>query len=391
MEILARAQQLERSGRDVIHLEIGEPDFPTPPRVLEAAAECLRKGHVRYTPAAGLPELRAAIASHYQTRYGAAIAPERIVVTPGASGAFLLALGLLLEPGEQVALADPGYPCYRNFVQLFGGEPLNVPVNMDTRFQLEPSLLEDHWSRGLSGVIVASPGNPAGTSLTIAALQEIIGQAADRDGFVISDEIYHGLEYGRPLPTAAQFSSEALVINSFSKYFGMTGWRLGWVVVPAALVGPAEKLAQNIFIAPSTPSQVAALASFSPENLAELERRRVELQERRDFLVRGLVDLGFRIGAKPEGAFYVFADCSGLTSDSATFAASLLEETGVAITPGMDFGYNHPHRYLRFAYTTPISRLDEALQRLGEFIRRVKPPVQEAMLDCTPLVSPSSL
>jgi aspartate/methionine/tyrosine aminotransferase len=336
--------------------------------VLEAAQAFLRAGQVRYTPAAGLPELRAAIAGHYRRRHGIEIPPRRIVITPGASGGFLLVLALLVEPGAAVAVADPGYPCYPNFIRLYGGEPRTVPVTAATALQLCPELLEPLWGGGLRGLIVASPGNPTGAVMTEPSLRGLARQAQQHGGFLVSDEIYHGLEYGEPAATAAGISEEAFVVNSFSKYFGMTGWRLGWVVVPEAAVEAVERLAQNLFIAPPTPSQVAALASFDPDNLAELERRREILRERRDFLCEGLERLGFGIGQRPAGAFYVYAECGRLTADSAAFASRLLEATGVAVTPGLDFGIHAPEAHLRFAYTTPIPRLAEGLRRLGAFL-----------------------
>lgn len=368
MEILARAQALEQEGRDIIHLEVGEPDFPTPPSVLAAASRCLGEGRVRYTPAAGLPELREAIAAFYRSRYGLALPPRRIIVTPGASGAFLLLFGLLLEAGDRIAMTAPGYPCYPNFVRLYGGIPVTVPVAADTDFHFSPELLATPLRRGLKGVIVASPANPTGSVLAPDRLAQLVNQVCGSAAFFLADEIYHGLEYGEASASALQFSETALVVNSFSKYFGMTGWRLGWAVVPDSWVAAAERLAQNIFIAASTPAQVAALAAFSPENLAELERRRQLLKERRDHLCRGLEALGFRVAAPPMGAFYVYAECAALTADSRRFAAEMLECTGVAVTPGHDFGGERPERFLRFSYTAPLPRLDEALRRIQSFL-----------------------
>jgi aspartate/methionine/tyrosine aminotransferase len=370
MEILARAKALERAGRDIIHMEIGEPDFPAPPLVVEAALEFIRRGDVKYTPASGLAELREAIAEYYGKRYGMAVAAERIFITPGASGGFLLAMGLLLGADARIALADPGYPCYANFVRLFGGVPCFVPVEESTGFHLNVNLLQQYWDDRMTGTVIASPANPTGSIMPPQVLRDILEYVHRRDGFVISDEIYHGLEYGEPSRTALEFSSHSFVVNSFSKYFGMTGWRLGWLVVPEDFIGDAERLAQNIFISAPTHSQVAALASFTEENLRELERRRLIFQERRDFLCSRLEEIGFAIRAKPEGAFYVFADCSRFSPDSHAFAMRLLAEAGVAVTPGVDFGVNHPERYLRFCYTASLERLGEAMERIGEFVRR---------------------
>ncbi|BBL74294.1 aminotransferase class I/II-fold pyridoxal phosphate-dependent enzyme [Methylomagnum ishizawai] len=369
MEILARAQALEREGRDVVHMEIGEPDFPTPPWVVEAALAAIRDGEVKYTPAAGLPELREAIAAYYGRRYGVRVEPRRVFVTPGASGGFLLALGLWVEPGAGVALADPGYPCYANFVRLFEGVPHLVPVDAADRFHLSRERVARHWGGGMRGAVVASPANPTGTLIEPGVLRELIGFVQERGGFVVSDEIYHGLEYGAPSPTALEFSDEVFVVNSFSKYFGMTGWRVGWVVVPEGFVAAAERLAQNIFISTATPSQIAALAAFAEENIRELEGRRGLFRERRDFLWAGLRELGFGIPARPEGAFYIYADCGPFSRDSQDFARSLLAETGVALTPGLDFGKHRPEGFIRLCYTAPLARLAEGLARIGGFVR----------------------
>jgi aspartate/methionine/tyrosine aminotransferase len=376
MEILSRAKALEEQGRDILHMEIGEPDFPAPPLVVEAALGFIRSGNVKYTPAGGLPELREAIAAYYGRRYGVQVAAERIFITPGASGGFLLSLGLLLGAGDKVALADPGYPCYSNFVRLFGGIPCLVPVDETTGFHLSADLLRNIWDDRMTGIVLASPANPTGSMIAPDIFEGVLDYVGRQAGFVISDEIYHGLEYGQRSRTALELSPRAFVINSFSKYFGMTGWRLGWVVVPDGLAGEAEKLAQNIFISAPAHSQAAALASFAEENLNELERRRFLFEERRDFLCAGLEEIGFVIKARPEGAFYVFADCSRFTGDSYGFAMDLLAETGVAVTPGLDFGANHPERYLRFCYTIPLERLAAALERIGEFVRRKAPKAQ---------------
>jgi aspartate/methionine/tyrosine aminotransferase len=371
MEILAQARALERQGADIVHLEIGEPDFPTPRRVVEAAVRYVQHGYVTYTPAGGLPELRAAIAAYYGKRYGVPLDPERVFVTPGASGAFLLALGMVLQPGQGVALADPGYPCYGNFVHLFGGNPVFVPVDERTNYHLSPQLLQACWDKNVGGAIISSPGNPTGTLMASQVLNGLAELVDQRAGFLISDEIYHGLEYGPPCRSALEFSSRTLIVNSFSKYFGMTGWRLGWLVVPENLIAAAEKLAQNIFISAPAHSQVAAVAAFSEENLKELEERKRVFQERRDFLCRGLQEIGFVLKARPEGAFYVYADCSHLSLDSYSLALRLLNEVGVAVTPGLDFGLNRPQCHLRFCYTVAVNRLAEGLRRMGDFARNV--------------------
>ncbi|WP_347989229.1 pyridoxal phosphate-dependent aminotransferase [Methylomonas sp. AM2-LC] len=370
MELLQRAQQLEQQGRDIIHMEIGEPDFTTPSAVLAAGKDCLNTGEIKYTAAAGLPTLRTAIAKFYQQQYAVNLDPRRVIVTPGASGAFLLAFGISLNPGNSVLMADPCYPCNDNFVRLFDAETQFVPVGADTDYQLNAELINKHWRKSTKGVLIASPSNPTGTLIGNAGLQTAIQQVDTLGGCFYSDEIYHGLVYGDQAQTALAYSDDAFVINSFSKFFGMTGWRIGWLVVPEAFINVAEKLAQNIFIATPTHSQYAALAAFSSENLQELFSRRDELKLRRDFLYENLLRLGFRIPCKPEGAFYVYADCSAFTNDSFQFAKDLLEVEGVAVTPGKDFGYNQPEKHIRFAYTASIPRMTTAITRLERFICR---------------------
>ena len=370
MDLLHRAKQLEAMGRDIIHMEIGEPDFPTPQPIIDAGIQLLQTGQVKYTPAAGLPELRAKIAAFYQQRYGVNIAKEKIFVTPGASGAFLLALSASLNAGETLLMADPCYPCNSNFVSLFDGKTSTIAVDASTHYQLTSTLIRQHWTPTTKGVLIASPSNPTGTLIAPDDLKLAIQAVNALGGCFYSDEIYHGLVYGHDAVTALTYSDEVFVINSFSKYFGMTGWRIGWLVVPDAFIEATEKLAQNIFIATSTHSQYAALAAFDNETLAELEQRRAEFANRRDFLYERLSGLGFNIPAKPEGAFYIYADCRRFTEDSFKFALDFLEAEGVAITPGKDFGRHEANHTLRFAYTTSIDRMAEAMQRLERFINK---------------------
>lgn len=372
MDILARARAMESEGRDVIHMEIGEPDFPTPSLVVEAALRFIRNGDVKYTPAGGLPELRESIAAYYKQRYGVSVGVERVFITPGATGGLLLAMGLLLGAGDRVGLTDPGYPCYSNFVRLYDGQPRLIPVDEATGFHLNADLLRDCWDDRMTGVVIASPANPTGAVIAPDVFRELMAYIERQGGFVVSDEIYHGLEYGQPSITALAFSPRAFVVNSFSKYFGMTGWRLGWVVVPEEYVSAAERLAQNIFISAPTHSQVAALASFNAENQLELERRRLVLGERRDLLCERLSGLGFSINARPDGAFYVYADCSRFSPDSQALAKRLLKDAGVAITPGLDFGVHRPEVHLRFCYTLAKDRLIEGMDRIAEFLRRFR-------------------
>ena len=368
MELLQRAKQLEAEGRDIIHMEIGEPDFPTPQAVIDAGRALLKTGEVKYTAAAGLPELRRCVAENYQHQYGVKLDPARVFITPGASGAFLLAFGISLNPGEQVMMADPCYPCNDNFVRLFDGCTHFVNVDARTEYQLTAELISQNWRESSKGVLVASPSNPTGTLLSSADLKAAIMQVQQFNGCFYSDEIYHGLIYDQPAVSALAFSDEAFVINSFSKYFGMTGWRVGWLVVPDNFVEAAEKLAQNIFISTTTHSQYAALASFSTENMAELERRRLEFKARRDFLYENLLRLGFKIACKPEGAFYIYADCSQFTDNSFEFCRKLLEQEGVAVTPGRDFGVYRADQHIRFAYTASLDRMAAALKRLERFL-----------------------
>jgi aspartate/methionine/tyrosine aminotransferase len=370
MELLTRAKQLEAQGRDIIHMEVGEPDFPTPPAVVEAARARLSDGRIFYTPALGLPELRQAIADFYLHRYRFSVPASRIVVTAGASGALLLALACLAEPGGEWLLCDPGYPCNANFIRGFEGVPVGIPVLPENAYQPTPDAVERHWSPRASGALLASPTNPTGTLIGAQTLREIAAFIRAKRGCLIVDEIYHGLTYGRDADTALEFGEDIFVVQSFSKYFNMTGWRLGWLVVPEKFVRDIEKLAQNFFISPSTPAQYAALAAFTPETLALLEERRAEFQRRRDFLIPALEGLGFRLHAKPEGAFYIYADCGALSSDSARFARDLLESAGVATTPGIDFGVRAPETHLRFAYAAGIDRLEEAVARIRSFIAR---------------------
>jgi aspartate/methionine/tyrosine aminotransferase len=368
MEIQTLARELEAAGRDVIHLEIGEPDFRTPVPIVEAAHRALDAQPMNYTSALGIPPLREAIARFYADRYGVNVDPARIVVTAGSSAALLLAFGVLLDAGDEVLLADPSYPCNRHFVHALGGVPRLVPVGPYTRYQLTADLARAGWTAKTRVVMVASPSNPTGTMVPSTEMAALAALCRERGAAFIADEIYHGLTYGLDARTAVEAGEDVFVINSFSKYFQMTGWRLGWLVAPASHVREVEKLAQNLYISPATLSQHAALAAFRPETIAILEARRRELGARRDFLVPALESLGFRVPAKPEGAFYVYADCSALTGDSFAFAREVLVKAGIAITPGKDFGFAAPQKHVRIAYTQPVARLEEAVGRLRAFL-----------------------
>ena len=368
MELLARAKAMEAEGCDIIHMEVGEPDFPTPEPVIAAAQQHLASGRVFYTPALGLPELREAISTFYMTRYGIKVPAARIVVTAGASGALLIALACLATPGREWLLTDPGYPCNRHFVRAFEGVPIGIPVDASNNFQPTVCDLQQHWNKRTAGALFASPANPSGTMLDASQLAAIAQFVRQHDGQLIVDEIYHGLTYERDAATALMYGEDIFVVQSFSKYFNMTGWRLGWLVVPECFIRDIEKLAQNFFISPSTPAQYAALAAFSPETIEILELRRDEFRRRRDFLAPELAKLGFLVAAKPEGAFYIYADCSAFTKKSEKFASELLESTGVAVTPGIDFGVNATQNHLRFAYTTGVEKLAEAVDRIRRHI-----------------------
>jgi len=368
MDILARAQALEAAGRDIIHLEIGEPDFATPAPIVEAGVAALRTGHTHYTGALGLPTLREAIAGFYATRWQATVSPARVVVTPGASGALLLALGLLAGPGDDVLMADPGYPCNRHFARFCNARAISVPVDATSGFQLTLELIQRHATPATRAVLIASPSNPTGTSISPAELARIHDWCADRGVALIVDEIYLGLTYDDIEYSAARWD-DVFVINSFSKYFQMTGWRLGWLVAPAWAISDLERLAQNLFLAAPTPAQHAALAAFSPATLDELEARKAELRDRRDYLLPALRERGFVIPVQAHGAFYLYADCSRFTEDSQAFAGQLLDHAGVAATPGIDFGTHQAVRHIRFAYTQPLPRLAEAMTRLDNFLQ----------------------
>ena len=371
MELLARARELEAAGHDIVHMEIGEPDFPTPEPVIRAVRQAIAEGDVHYTPATGLRALREAIAGFYLHHYGVLVDPGRIVVTPGASGALLLVLGSLLNPGQTVLMADPGYPCNRNFVRFLDGHSCAIPVNAASGYQLTAQQVQSHWDTNTAAVLVASPSNPTGTVIPAPELLAIGQIATERSGRLIVDEIYHGLIYEGDDESVLVQNDEAFVINSFSKYFGLTGWRIGWVVAPPGTVADLDKLAQNLFLAAPTPAQHAALAAFQPETLSILEQRREVFRQRRDFLLQALRELGFTIPVTPQGAFYLYANCERFTTDSLAFAEKLLEEAAVAVTPGLDFGSNQPEKHLRFAYTTSLERLQEGVERLRAFTGKI--------------------
>lgn len=364
VEVLTRAKQLEAAGRDIVHMAAGEPDFATAEPIVDAAVVAMRAGLTKYTPAAGIPELRQAISDYYRSDYQLDISPERIVVTAGASGALMLLACLLAAPGDGVLMADPGYPCNRQFFRMVEAQAQLVPVGPEQRYQLTGSMADDHWQVNTRGVIVASPANPTGEVLSREQLVGLSEVCAARQGFLIVDEIYHGLSYDGAAPSVLSVSDDAFVINSFSKYFGMTGWRLGWIVAPPEAAVELEKIAQNLFISPPTVAQYAALAAFAPQTRVVLDQRRAEFARRRDFLFPALTDLGFAIPHKPAGAFYLYAGIDHFNMTTQAMCMSLLEEHGIAITPGIDFGDHMAQQHVRFSYTTGMPQLEEGVERL---------------------------
>jgi aspartate/methionine/tyrosine aminotransferase len=374
MELAKEAAQLERAGRDIIHMGIGEPDFTAPEPVIAAAADALRRGVTQYTGALGIAALREAIAGHYASVYGITIDPGRIVVTAGASAALLLACAALVDRDDEVLMPDPSYPCNRHFVAATEGKPVLVPSGPQARFQLTANDIERRWGPRTRGVLLASPSNPTGTSIEPAELKGIVEAVRARGGFTIVDEIYQGLWYDARPVSALSFSDDVVTVNSFSKYFNMTGWRLGWLVVPPAMVGAFEKLAQNLFICASALAQHAALACFEPETIAIYEARRLEFKRRRDYIVPALQRLGFSVPVMPDGAFYVYADCRGVphpaAGDSAALTRAMLHDAGVALVPGLDFGNDAPRNYVRVSYATAYSLLEDAVARLGRLFGR---------------------
>ncbi|RRQ20661.1 pyridoxal phosphate-dependent aminotransferase [Thiohalobacter thiocyanaticus] len=368
MRLLERARELEAQGRDVVHMEIGEPDFPTPAPVIEAGCRALAEGRVHYTPARGLAPLRAAVSHYYRDRYGVEVDPARILITPGATGALQLVLAALVDPGRRVMLTDPGYPCNRNLVRLFEGLAQPVPTGPDAGYQLTPALAAAHWQTDTAALLVATPANPSGTLLTDGELAGLAALSRERGAALIVDEIYQGLTYDTEDVTALALGEDIFVINSFSKYFGMTGWRLGWLVAPPDYAAELDVLAQNLFLAAPTVSQWAALAAFGEDTRILLEQRREAFQQRRDFLLPALRRLGFDIPVTPQGAFYLYANCRRLTDDSFDLSHRLLEEAGVAVTPGIDFGDYRAGEHVRFAYTTSLDALEKGVERLRRFL-----------------------
>ncbi len=369
MDVVAAAARLEAAGQRVIHMEIGQPAAAAPVSAISAAHAALATGRIGYTPSLGNASLRRRIARHYAERYGADIDPARIVITTGSSAGFMLAFLAMFEAGDRIAIANPSYPPYRNVLAALGCEAVPIDVTAATRFALAPTaLLAAHRGRPLKGVLVASPANPTGTMMTSDTLATLV-QAAEGEGVAfISDEIYHGLDYAFPAQTAVNVSADAVVINSFSKYFCMTGWRIGWMVVPEALIRPIERLQQNLAISVPTLSQVAAEAAF--DGYEEMEAVKHEYEVNRRILMEALPRAGFDRFLPVDGAFYLYADVSRFCSDSFDFARRMLEEAGVATTPGADFDPVHGRRFIRFCYAGATAEIAEAVERLTGLLKR---------------------
>ena len=368
VEVMEKAWAVEATGRSVVHLTAGEPDFGTPAPVVDAAARAIADGQVGYTSSIGIPALREAISRYYAERFNVEVPASRIVVTAGASAALVLAFGATLEARDEVILSDPGYPCNRNLIRLYDAEAVGAPVGPAENYQLTIESVAAHWSDRTRGVLICTPSNPTGTLIDAADLAELVRWTTNRGGLAFVDEIYGELVYDRPPSTALSSSSDAFVVNSFSKTFGMTGWRLGWLVCPEWALDAVTRLAQNLYISPPTPAQFGALAAFTPEVWEIVEQRRGLFLERRDLLVSGLRQLGFGVPVTPQGAFYVYARCDRF-GDSSEFVDRLLREAGVAVVPGNDFGLFEAEAHVRLSYTTSVDQIHEALARLDAFTR----------------------
>lgn len=368
MDVMAAAARIEAAGGHVIHMEVGQPAAGAPKTAIAAAHAALEAGRIDYTSALGIPSLRERIARHYRDAYGCTVSPDRIVVTTGSSGGFILAFLSMFEPGDRVAVTVPGYPPYRHILTALGCEPVLIETTNETRHALTgEALLAAHRKAPLKGVLVGSPANPTGTMMSKEALAGLIAAAEDAGIRFISDEIYHGLDYAFPAVTAAELSEHALVINSFSKYFCMTGWRVGWMVVPEILVRPIERLQQNLSISVPSLSQIAAEAAF--DGAAEMEEIKHGYQENRRILIEGLPKAGLTRFLPADGAFYLYADVSDFTSDSFDFAKKMLEQAHVAATPGVDFDPIHGRSFIRFSYARSAAEMREAVDRIAHWLK----------------------
>jgi aspartate/methionine/tyrosine aminotransferase len=370
MDVMAAAAKREAEGARVIHMEVGQPAAPAPQTAIKAAQEALAKGRISYTETLGIPSLRAAIARHYEETYDLALDPGRVGVTTGSSGGFILAFLALFEAGDRVALANPGYPPYRHILSALGCEPVLIPTSAETRWALTAkALLAEHKRKKLAGVVVASPANPTGTMMEADALARLIAVAEAEGIRVISDEIYHGLDYAFPAETAANLSERAVVINSFSKYFCMTGWRIGWIVAPENLVRTIERLQGNLAISVPTLAQVAAEAAF--DGKAEMEAVKHGYEQNRRILTEGLPKAGLDQFLPVDGAFYLYANIARFSDDSLDFAKRMLNDAGVAATPGIDFDPIDGRHFLRFCYAGSAAEMHEAVERIGNWLRSI--------------------
>ena len=368
VEMFKQAAALSSQGRDIISLGIGEPDFTAPTQVVETLHRAAEAGLSGYTSPAGLPVLRETIAHYYHTEFGAQVDPSRVVVTAGASGALLLAAMALINPGDEVLLPDPSYPANQNFIIAAGGVPRLIPSSAAQRFHLSVADVQQHWTPRTRGVLIASPSNPTGTTIGREELQALVTEVRSRGGFIIMDEIYLGLYYDGAPVSALTLDDDIVIINSFSKYFHMTGWRLGWMIAPTWMLPALDKLASNLCICAPSLAQHAAITCFEPEVMAVFEKRRLSFKQRRDYLLPELERLGLNVPVKPDGAFYIYLDISQYSQDSDDFAQRLLHGPGIATVPGRDFGPAHAATSLRLSYATRLDRLEEAVARLEDWL-----------------------
>ncbi len=367
MDILARVKQMEAAGEDIIHMEVGEPDFATDPAIMQAAVKALQDGESHYTAPAGLSALRQKLSHYYHNQLACSVDWQNIAVTPGASAAIQLVLSAILDPGDEIILTDPGYPCNRHVVRLLSAKDINVPLDENNGFVLTPEIIEPYITARTRAVMIASPSNPTGTVYSRQQIKLLADYCEQKGLHLVVDEIYQGLQYGSEIFSAAEISSRIWVINSFSKYFGMTGFRLGWLLVPDGLMPAIEKLIQNLFLAPVTIAQHAAIAALSAPVLIAHKKKVALFRQRRDYLMPQLQALGFNIAAPPDGAFYLYANCQKWSIPASQLAQDILQKAGVAVTPGKDFATKNAESAIRFAYTTDIERIKEGVARLKQF------------------------
>jgi aspartate/methionine/tyrosine aminotransferase len=366
MEVMERAREMERRGIDVIHLEVGEPDFDIPPAVKNATCQALELGLTHYTHSLGDQELREAICRHYLDKYGVSVKPEQVAVTSGTSPAMMLVFAVLLEKGQEVILSDPGYPCYPNFIKFFGGIPAKVPVYEKDGFELRADAIREKVTRRTKAILINSPSNPTGCLLSERTMRAI----AECSPYIISDEIYHGLVYEGQEHSILEFTDRAFVLNGFSKLYAMTGYRLGYLIAPEGFIRPIQKLQQNLFICASSLSQRAGIAALE-ETSSEVAEMKKVYNQRRLFMIKRLRELGFGITVPPTGAFYVFANARGFSGDSYRLAFDILEKAHVGVTPGIDFGENG-EGYLRFSYASSMRNIAEGLDRIERYLRECR-------------------